>query len=63
MSAVCLCGCGEQVARRFKQGHDARWVGGLLRQARAGEISKGKAVATARKVSDRLAAKVERGLS
>lgn len=26
----CACGCGEQVARRFRQGHDARLRGVLL---------------------------------
>lgn len=33
----CLCGCGEQVSRRFRQGHDARLKGVLLRVARGEE--------------------------
>jgi hypothetical protein len=33
---LCLCGCGEPVARRFKQGHDQRLKGQLQRQARTG---------------------------
>lgn len=34
---LCLCGCGEQVSRRFRQGHDARLKGVLLRVARGEE--------------------------
>lgn len=32
----CGCGCGEQVTRRFKPGHDMRLKGALLRAYRAG---------------------------
>jgi hypothetical protein len=32
---LCACGCGEQVARRFRPGHDARLKGQLVRAARS----------------------------
>ena len=32
----CECGCGELANKRYRQGHDARHKGALLREARAG---------------------------
>lgn len=34
---ACLCGCGEQVPRRFKPGHDARMKSRLFAAAREGD--------------------------
>jgi hypothetical protein len=59
---LCLCGCGEQVRSAFRQGHDARWAGELIRAARDGESTAARAIATARKISEPLAAKVQRGV-
>lgn len=33
---LCECGCGEMAVRKFRQGHDQRHKGNLLRAARAG---------------------------
>lgn len=33
----CLCGCGERVAGRFRQGHDGRYYS-ILRKVSAGEM-------------------------
>lgn len=35
--SACLCGCGQEVSRRFAQGHEARLKGMLLRVARGEE--------------------------
>lgn len=32
----CLCGCGENVTREFKPGHDARYKGALIQEVLAG---------------------------
>lgn len=56
---TCGCGCGETVTRQFKQGHDARYAGALVRSVRDGSMQKRTAVAKARKISEKFAAKVE----
>jgi hypothetical protein len=57
-SNTCKCGCGEPVTRSFKQGHDARLKGRLLRQYRTGTAGeKRSALAQARKLGWPLAAK------
>lgn len=60
---LCACGCGATVARQFKPGHDARFLGALVRAARNGEMSKARAIAAARKVSPALGAKAESRLA
>lgn len=42
----CECGCGEPVARRFKQGHDGRLKGQLLRDFRSGDAKARRAAMT-----------------
>jgi hypothetical protein len=61
-TATCRCGCGQEVRNLFAQGHDARYAGALIRSVRAGETTPAKAIAQARKVSQGVAAKVERGV-
>lgn len=34
---LCLCGCGEEVTREFKPGHDARYKGQMIRLVLASE--------------------------
>lgn len=58
----CRCGCGEQVTRLFRQGHDARHAGNLVRKWEAGELTRSKAIAAAQRISDALGRKVIRGI-
>lgn len=58
----CRCGCGEQVTRLFRQGHDARHAGNLVRSWEAGELTRSKAIAAAQRISDALGRKVIRGI-
>ncbi|TXK18443.1 hypothetical protein [Homoserinibacter sp. GY 40078] len=37
---TCKCGCGEQVKRDYRPGHDARHVSQLTRAVREGAIEK-----------------------
>lgn len=35
---LCLCGCGAEVNRRFKPGHDGRLKGRLIREVKAARL-------------------------
>lgn len=56
---VCGCGCGQEVTRMFKQGHDARYAGALVRGVQDGSMTKRAALGAAGKVSEKFAAKVK----
>lgn len=40
--AECLCGCGQEVAKRFKPGHDQRLKGILRRAFDSGDAGAGE---------------------
>lgn len=59
----CRCGCGQQVARTFAVGHDARHLSNLRKAVAAGTMTADAALGEARTVSTAFAGKVARSLA
>lgn len=62
---LCLCGCGQGLAHRYRPGHDARHASALLREWRAASAVERVVVAerAARVLSPALMAKFRAGAS
>jgi hypothetical protein len=60
--AKCRCGCGEQVTKQYKPGHDARHASQLRQAVAEGKLTRDAALKVASDTSPAFVAKVTRSL-